>query len=135
MKEDFYVYAYLVYGRAQEITRCSYSYTGAEEIFQCADACLGWVYLALALVVLILFLFHIYCNAMRLLVCRLIYDSKLSDRTRFSGLIADIDIESEKYRWMGSARMDFYVCSKSISSNLYMLNFSIRTYTLCVVCY
>lgn len=26
-----------------------------------------------------------------------------------SGLIADIDIESEKYRWMGSARLDFYV--------------------------
>ncbi|KAK8524424.1 hypothetical protein V6N13_015446 [Hibiscus sabdariffa] len=24
------------------------------------------------------------------------------------GLIADIDIESEKYRWMGSARIDFY---------------------------
>lgn len=27
-----------------------------------------------------------------------------------SGLVADIDIESEKYRWMGSARIDFYVC-------------------------
>jgi|APAra0007618328_1042625.scaffolds.fasta_scaffold01189_3 hypothetical protein len=27
-----------------------------------------------------------------------------------SGLIADIDIESEKFRWMGSARIDFYVC-------------------------
>lgn len=26
-----------------------------------------------------------------------------------SGLVADIDIESEKYRWMGSARIDFYV--------------------------
>ncbi|XP_022007058.1 sphingosine kinase 2-like [Helianthus annuus] len=25
------------------------------------------------------------------------------------GLIADIDIESEQYRWMGSARMDLYV--------------------------
>ncbi|MCD7471985.1 hypothetical protein HAX54_012805, partial [Datura stramonium] len=25
------------------------------------------------------------------------------------GLIADIDIESEKYRWMGRARMDFYL--------------------------
>ncbi|XP_041994914.1 sphingosine kinase 1-like [Salvia splendens] len=24
------------------------------------------------------------------------------------GLVADIDIESEKYRWMGSARLDFY---------------------------
>lgn len=26
-----------------------------------------------------------------------------------SGLVADVDIESEKYRWMGSARLDFYV--------------------------
>lgn len=26
-----------------------------------------------------------------------------------AGLIADVDIESEKYRWMGSARLDFYV--------------------------
>ncbi|XP_020599286.1 sphingosine kinase 2-like [Phalaenopsis equestris] len=26
------------------------------------------------------------------------------------GLIADIDIESEKYRWMGSTRLDFYRC-------------------------
>lgn len=24
--------------------------------------------------------------------------------------MADVDIESEKYRWMGSARFDFYVC-------------------------
>jgi sphingosine kinase len=29
---------------------------------------------------------------------------------KYSGLVADIDIESEKYRWMGSARFDFYVC-------------------------
>jgi len=29
--------------------------------------------------------------------------------TFISGLVADIDIESEKYRWMGSARIDFYV--------------------------
>ncbi|OEL21999.1 Sphingosine kinase 2, partial [Dichanthelium oligosanthes] len=28
------------------------------------------------------------------------------------GLVADIDIESEKYRWMGSARFDFYVCTE-----------------------
>ncbi|XP_022715980.1 sphingosine kinase 2 isoform X2 [Durio zibethinus] len=28
------------------------------------------------------------------------------------GLIADIDIESEKYRWMGSARMDFYALQR-----------------------
>lgn len=27
----------------------------------------------------------------------------------FSGLVADIDIESEKFRWMGSARFDVYV--------------------------
>jgi sphingosine kinase len=26
-----------------------------------------------------------------------------------AGLVADIDIESEKFRWMGSARIDFYV--------------------------
>ncbi|XP_043698033.1 sphingosine kinase 1-like [Telopea speciosissima] len=26
------------------------------------------------------------------------------------GLVADIDIESEQYRWMGSSRLDFYVC-------------------------
>jgi len=26
--------------------------------------------------------------------------------------VADIDIESEKYRWMGSARFDFYVCTE-----------------------
>ncbi|KAE8719843.1 Sphingosine kinase 2 [Hibiscus syriacus] len=28
------------------------------------------------------------------------------------GLIADIDIESEKYRWMGSARIDFYAVQR-----------------------
>ncbi|XP_009794880.1 sphingosine kinase 1 [Nicotiana tabacum] len=28
------------------------------------------------------------------------------------GLVADIDIESEKYRWMGSARMDFYAIQR-----------------------
>ncbi|CAN6457752.1 unnamed protein product [Victoria cruziana] len=40
----------------------------------------------------------------------------LQEETRFFsvlmlswGIIADIDIESEKYRWMGSARVDFYV--------------------------
>ncbi|XP_010278379.1 PREDICTED: sphingosine kinase 2-like isoform X2 [Nelumbo nucifera] len=30
------------------------------------------------------------------------------------GLIADIDIESEKYRWMGSARLDFYALLRII---------------------
>ncbi|XP_058196466.1 sphingosine kinase 1-like [Rhododendron vialii] len=28
------------------------------------------------------------------------------------GLVADIDIESEKYRWMGSARLDFYALQR-----------------------
>ncbi|KAL6990981.1 Sphingosine kinase 1 [Sarracenia purpurea var. burkii] len=28
------------------------------------------------------------------------------------GLVADIDIESEKYRWMGSARIDFYAVQR-----------------------
>ncbi|WCJ26945.1 sphingosine kinase 1 [Euphorbia peplus] len=28
------------------------------------------------------------------------------------GLVADIDIESEKYRWMGSARLDFYALER-----------------------
>ncbi|CAJ1936342.1 unnamed protein product [Sphenostylis stenocarpa] len=28
------------------------------------------------------------------------------------GLVADIDIESEKYRWMGSARIDFYALTR-----------------------
>lgn len=27
-----------------------------------------------------------------------------------AGFVADVDIESEKYRWMGSARIGFYVC-------------------------
>ncbi|VFQ88998.1 unnamed protein product [Cuscuta campestris] len=30
------------------------------------------------------------------------------------GLIADIDIESEKYRWMGSARIDFYALQRIV---------------------
>lgn len=34
------------------------------------------------------------------------------------GLIADIDIESEKYRWMGSVRIDFYVSFKLAYSHL-----------------
>lgn len=53
---------------------------------------------------------------------------KLSDRTLcFSGLVADIDIESEKYRWMGSARMDFYVCFASVSSIIYFSYISDRS--------
>ncbi|KAL9456159.1 hypothetical protein AB3S75_005392 [Citrus x aurantiifolia] len=43
----------------------------------------------------------------------------LQGKTRFHsvlmlawGLVADIDIESEKYRWMGSARIDFYALQR-----------------------
>ncbi|MED6145147.1 Sphingosine kinase 1 [Stylosanthes scabra] len=39
------------------------------------------------------------------------------------GLIADIDIESEEYRWMGSARIDFYGLNRV---------FNLRHYTGCV---
>uniref|UniRef100_M4DWK1 DAGKc domain-containing protein n=1 Tax=Brassica campestris TaxID=3711 RepID=M4DWK1_BRACM len=35
------------------------------------------------------------------------------------GLVADIDIESEKFRWMGSARMDFYAIQRIISLRQY----------------
>ncbi|XP_038883381.1 sphingosine kinase 1 isoform X1 [Benincasa hispida] len=35
------------------------------------------------------------------------------------GLVADIDIESEKYRWMGSARLDFYALQRIISLRHY----------------
>lgn len=35
------------------------------------------------------------------------------------GLIADIDIESEKYRWMGSARLDFYAVCRLFNLRLY----------------
>ncbi|EXB51817.1 Sphingosine kinase 1 [Morus notabilis] len=35
------------------------------------------------------------------------------------GLIADIDIESEKYRWMGSARLDFYGLQRVFSLRKY----------------
>ncbi|KAM6585040.1 hypothetical protein CsatB_012042 [Cannabis sativa] len=35
------------------------------------------------------------------------------------GLIADIDIESEKYRWMGSARLDFYALQRILSLRQY----------------
>ncbi|XP_019162412.1 PREDICTED: sphingosine kinase 1 isoform X2 [Ipomoea nil] len=39
------------------------------------------------------------------------------------GLIADIDIESEKYRWMGSARIDFYALQRM---------FCLRRYNGCI---
>lgn len=39
------------------------------------------------------------------------------------GLVADIDIESEKYRWMGSARIDFYALQRI---------FCLRKYIGCV---
>ncbi|KAA0052712.1 hypothetical protein IC582_017926 [Cucumis melo] len=35
------------------------------------------------------------------------------------GLVADIDIESEKYRWMGSARLDIYALQRIISLRHY----------------
>ncbi|XP_065880096.1 sphingosine kinase 1 [Euphorbia lathyris] len=35
------------------------------------------------------------------------------------GLVADIDIESEKYRWMGSARIDFYALQRIIHLRQY----------------
>ncbi|KAL3341126.1 hypothetical protein AABB24_025602 [Solanum stoloniferum] len=39
------------------------------------------------------------------------------------GLIADIDIESEKYRWMGSARIDYYAIQRI---------FRLRRYNGCI---
>ncbi|CAN6689911.1 unnamed protein product [Malus baccata var. baccata] len=36
-----------------------------------------------------------------------------------SGLVADIDIESEKYRWMGSARLDFYAVQRIVRLRQY----------------
>ncbi|XP_062161641.1 sphingosine kinase 2 isoform X2 [Alnus glutinosa] len=35
------------------------------------------------------------------------------------GLVADIDIESEKYRWMGSARLDFYALQRILHLRQY----------------
>ncbi|CAN0852732.1 Sphingosine kinase 1 [Linum grandiflorum] len=35
------------------------------------------------------------------------------------GLVADIDIESEKYRWMGSSRIDFYAIQRLFSLRQY----------------
>ncbi|KAF8664483.1 hypothetical protein HU200_054658 [Digitaria exilis] len=35
------------------------------------------------------------------------------------GLVADVDIESEKYRWMGSARIDFYVLLRVLNLRRY----------------
>ncbi|XP_043808067.1 sphingosine kinase 1 isoform X2 [Manihot esculenta] len=35
------------------------------------------------------------------------------------GLVADIDIESEKYRWMGTARLDFYAIQRIIHLRKY----------------
>ncbi|CAN4092077.1 unnamed protein product [Withania somnifera] len=39
------------------------------------------------------------------------------------GLVADIDIESEKYRWMGSARIDYYAMQRI---------FRLRRYSGCI---
>ncbi|KAM3384966.1 hypothetical protein ACQJBY_009111 [Aegilops geniculata] len=35
------------------------------------------------------------------------------------GLVADIDIESEKFRWMGSARIDFYSLLRAVNLRRY----------------
>ncbi|KAL6856118.1 hypothetical protein ACP4OV_018920 [Aristida adscensionis] len=35
------------------------------------------------------------------------------------GLVADVDIESEKYRWMGSARLEFYLLIRTLSLRRY----------------
>ncbi|XP_021310006.1 sphingosine kinase 1 isoform X2 [Sorghum bicolor] len=35
------------------------------------------------------------------------------------GLVADVDIESEKYRWMGSARLDFYLLLRVLNLRRY----------------
>ncbi|PQQ07253.1 sphingosine kinase 1-like isoform X1 [Prunus yedoensis var. nudiflora] len=35
------------------------------------------------------------------------------------GLVADVDIESEKYRWMGSARLDFYAVQRIVHLRQY----------------
>lgn len=37
------------------------------------------------------------------------------------GLVADVDIESERLRWMGALRLDVYVCAYilTIDSALY----------------
>ncbi|XP_062013271.1 sphingosine kinase 1 isoform X1 [Rosa rugosa] len=35
------------------------------------------------------------------------------------GLVADVDIESEKYRWMGSARLDFYAIQRIVHLRQY----------------
>lgn len=43
--------------------------------------------------------------------CKFYFESYLNKwPVVFPGLVADVDIESEKYRWIGSARLDFYVC-------------------------
>uniref|UniRef100_A0A2N9GPW4 YegS/DAGK C-terminal domain-containing protein n=1 Tax=Fagus sylvatica TaxID=28930 RepID=A0A2N9GPW4_FAGSY len=39
--------------------------------------------------------------------------------TIIRGLVADIDIESEKYRWMGSARIDFYALQRILHLRQY----------------
>lgn len=41
------------------------------------------------------------------------------------GLVADIDIESEIWRWMGAARLDLYVCrTKILSISIHAFRFS-----------
>ncbi|KAA8515338.1 hypothetical protein F0562_018432 [Nyssa sinensis] len=62
--------------------------------------------------------------------CSLDVATILQGKTRFFsvlmlawGLVADIDIESEKYRWMGSARIDFYALQRI---------FNLRKYNGCI---
>ena len=40
------------------------------------------------------------------------------------GLVADVDIESEKLRWMGALRLDVYVCDFSISRDNLIVHYS-----------
>ncbi|KAG8055175.1 hypothetical protein GUJ93_ZPchr0001g31951 [Zizania palustris] len=49
------------------------------------------------------------------------------------GLVADIDIESEKYRWMGSARFDVYVCMLLHSAFSIYFQFFTRSFCHCSV--
>jgi hypothetical protein len=40
------------------------------------------------------------------------------------GLVADVDFESEKFRWMGALRLDVYVGdSRTLSKHFHLLNF------------
>ncbi|KAL5987016.1 hypothetical protein ACLOJK_041879 [Asimina triloba] len=58
--------------------------------------------------------------------CSLDVSTVWQEQTRFFsvlmltwGFVADVDIESEKYRWMGSARLDFYCIVRTIHLRRY----------------